>query len=93
MMEVVNGYVCLSSCDVALAEQGKNPAHPDLNATQSSVDKTGGADAATSAGGFQSQPSVTFGGGLSQTGANPPSLPGASASAPYQPGAVFSLTA
>jgi hypothetical protein len=28
MISVVNGYICTSSCDVAAAKQGKDPAAP-----------------------------------------------------------------
>jgi hypothetical protein len=44
MIEVVNGYLCLSSCDVTAAEQGKNPAHP--NAAPGQSDATGAASQA-----------------------------------------------
>lgn len=93
-MQIVNGYVCLSCCDVAAAKAGKDPAHP--NAPPGSTDKPGQTNkpgqAATSGQPSGSQPSnanrpaVTFGGALAQTNgsssagqAPSPSPPGAPA--------------
>jgi hypothetical protein len=95
----------LSSCDVATAEQGKNPA--PSNAPPGSADSTGntGATSKTNAKDkagavgdssnnlSRSQPSVIFGGPLSGTAASTPSTSASQLSAPYQPGAVFSLSA
>ncbi len=62
MVSVVNGYICYSSCDVAKAEQNKNPRTPpgDMSDATKSDSKT-----ATPA----DQPATTRSGAL----ANPPS--------------------
>jgi hypothetical protein len=42
MQVVVNGYVCQTSCDVALAKKGIDPAHPhDPPGTAKKVGATG----------------------------------------------------
>ena len=83
-MQIVNGYLCQTCCDVALAKQGKNPAHPNAPAWQS--DKTG--QVGTNA------PAVTFGGALAQANGGASSQAGSQqAGAPYSPGTVFSLMA
>ena len=38
-MQIVNGYVCRTCCDVDAAKAGKDPAHP--NAPPGSTDKPG----------------------------------------------------
>lgn len=59
-MQIVNGYVCQTCCDVAAAKAGKDPAHP--NAPPGSTDKPDGA-----AQPGQSSSAVTFGGALART--------------------------
>jgi hypothetical protein len=99
-LQIVNGYVCLSSCDVALAQQGKNP-HP--GSAPQGADKTNASTPpgqAASANGVSpssaTRPAVTFGGALAQvngaSSASSPAPPPPS-SAPYSPGSLFSLTA
>ena len=54
-ISIVNGYVCMSSCDVAKAKKGQDP-HPSTHATESD-----GRDRADDRG-----PAVLFGGVLGQ---------------------------
>lgn len=42
MISIVNGYICTSSCDVAAAKQGKNPAAPPGSVPGPSSKKTSG---------------------------------------------------
>jgi hypothetical protein len=70
-MQIVNGYVCQTCCDVAAAKAGKDPAHP--NAPPGSTDKSSGA-----AKPGQTSAAVTFGGALAGPngpGAANPSTP------------------
>jgi hypothetical protein len=57
-VSIVNGYVCMSSCDVAKAKKGEDP-HPNLHAA-------GSRDGATGQGsGRVEGPAVLLGGSLS----------------------------
>ncbi len=64
-MQIVNGYVCQTCCDVAAAKRGKDPAHPDIDTTKpGQTDRSGQplhpfSDAAKT-------PAVTFGGALAR---------------------------
>jgi hypothetical protein len=40
MISIVNGYICTSSCDVAAAKQGKDPAAPPGSLAGTSSKKT-----------------------------------------------------
>lgn len=102
-MEIVNGYVCKTCCDVALAKQHINPADPqhDVHNPKSpnygkpedpqNPGKPKPADAKTAT------PAVTLGGMLAQVNAaaNASDPTGAPSSTyrPYSPGAVSSLSA
>jgi hypothetical protein len=98
-LQIVNGYLCQTCCDVALAKQGKNPAHPNAPAWQS--DKTGQVgqsgntnQAAGASSSSTNAPAVTFGGALAQANGGASSQAGSQqAGAPYSPGTVFSLMA
>jgi hypothetical protein len=45
MMSIVNGYVCLTSCDAAAARHGKDPSAPPGSSSGASDKKTSGFDA------------------------------------------------
>ena len=45
MISVVNGYVCLTSCDAAVAEHGKDPAAPPGSLPGTSNKKASSLDA------------------------------------------------
>lgn len=74
-MQIVNGYVCQTCCDVALAKKGKDPAHPNADPSKAGkADKPGQPGSSSPTGsadqtqGVQSsnaaRPAVTFGGAL-----------------------------
>jgi hypothetical protein len=76
-MQIVNGYVCQTCCDVAAAKAGKDPAHPNAPPGQSGKaakpgqtgpsDPTAGADPTGAAQPTNAnRPAVTFGGVLAQ---------------------------
>jgi hypothetical protein len=44
MISIVNGYVCLTSCDAAAAKHGKDPAAPPGSAAGTSDKKISGFD-------------------------------------------------
>ena len=44
MISIVNGYICTSSCDVAAATQGKDPATPPGSIPGTSSKKTSDLD-------------------------------------------------
>lgn len=74
-VSVVNGYLCMCSCDVAKAKRGEDP-HPNAHAQVGNTKRQGAAGGASRTDG----PAVLWGGALS----GPP----ASAVAPVEPGAA-----
>jgi hypothetical protein len=70
-MEIVNGYVCKTCCDVDLAKKGVDPAHPKDGPY--GIDSTAAKDAKETKDGGHAAfgPAVTLGGALQATGANP----------------------
>ncbi len=95
-MEVVNGYVCKSCCDVALAKKGVDPAHPKDDPTNPAYDpKTAKADKEKASGIVT--PAVVFGGklaGLNNTSsATDPNASADSARNTYAPGNLVSVSA
>jgi hypothetical protein len=63
MLQIVNGYPCQDCADVALAKQGKNPAHPNTAPTKpGQPDKPGQGANLTS--GAAASPAVALGGSL-----------------------------
>ncbi len=99
-MQVVNGYVCQTSCDADLAKRNINPADPQddvHNPKSPNYGKTEdpqhpGKPAPT----WESQ-SVTFGGGLAKVNpgatASDPTRTSSPPQTPYTPGSVVSLSA
>ena len=75
MISIVNGYICTSSCDVAAAKQGKDPAAPPGSLAGTSSKKTSTSD---------TQPATVLGGALIDFG-NTNAAAGAS---PVQPNIV-----
>jgi len=76
-LQIVNGYVCQTCCDVAAAKAGKDPAHP--NAPPGQAGKPGNSGAAPNDGpagaaqsGVGNRPAVTFGGALTPFNNGPP---------------------
>ena len=61
MISVVNGYVCMTSCEVASAKQGKNPSAPPGSPP--------GASDKNKVSGFASQPATNLDGSLANTSA------------------------
>ena len=55
MISVVNGYICTSSCDVAAAKQGKDPAASPGSVPGTSSKKTSG---------LETQPAAVLDGAL-----------------------------
>jgi len=55
MISIVNGYICTSSCDVAAAKHGKDPAAPPGSLPGTSNKKTSTSD---------TQPATVLGGAL-----------------------------
>jgi hypothetical protein len=97
-IEVVNGYVCKSCCDVALAKKGVDPAHPKDDPANSSYDpKIAAADKAKAAGVAAPPPAVVFGGQLAglnkATAVIDPNGTPTSTQGGYTPGKLASLTA
>lgn len=77
MMQIVNGYVCRTCCDVAAAKAGKDPAHPNAPPGQTGKtnksDQTGPSDPSAAVDSANAQQptnanraAVTFGGVLAQ---------------------------
>ena len=77
MLQIVNGYVCRTCCDVAAAKAGKDPAHPNAPPGQTgktnkpgqtgSSDQSAGVDPTGAAQPTNAnRPAVTFGGVLAQ---------------------------
>jgi hypothetical protein len=102
-MQIVNGYVCMSSCDATLAAKGVDPAHPKDDPTKadparktdpakpdSGVTAAKASDASDSARG--AQPAVILSGAVASADAsNGQGSPfGQSQGAP---GRLFSITA
>ena len=106
-LQIVNGYVCQTCCDVTAAKAGKDPAHP--NTPPGSDNKTGQAgktdravgdgqtsNASSVSASNASQPgfapnAVSFGGALGQANANSPVL--ANVVSAYKQGAQVNVTA
>jgi hypothetical protein len=98
-MEIVNGYVCQSCSDVALAKKGVNPAHPKDDPSNPGYDpKTAQADKAKASGVVT--PAVVFGGALAglnktssaQAASGATQVSGASSAASTGQGAASSVT-
>jgi hypothetical protein len=91
--QTVNGYLCFSCADVALAKQGDNPAHPPGSASNPTGTTPDGIDNpknAGSTGSSQNPKAVVFGGALAGLNGAAPT----SATSPiYQVGSQFSLQA
>ncbi len=99
-MQIVNGYVCQTCSDVALAKKGEDPAHPSADPTKAGkTDKPGQtgqtntSDASDPTSATQSsnasRPAVTFGGSLASVNSVPFAPPSnGSSSAPYSGGLV-----
>ncbi|HEX3699247.1 MAG TPA: hypothetical protein VHV27_01095 [Phenylobacterium sp.] len=83
-MEIVNGYVCKTSCDVDLAKKGVDPAHPKDGPY--GIDSTASKDSTAAKDGDHAAfgPAVTLGGALQGTGAT--------AAGGLQPGERVSLS-
>ncbi len=96
-MEIVNGYVCQSCCDVALAKKGVDPAHPKDDPTSAAYDPAvAKQDKAKASGNYA--PAVTFGGALAGLNASVATStvnqsPKTQAARPYTPGSIANLTA
>ena len=88
-MQIVNGYVCMTSCDVSLANKGVDPAHPKddpnkVDPAKASATADLGKDGKTdpsktdSTASVNASPAVVFGGVLAQAngpgGATGPSV-------------------
>ena len=91
-MEVVNGYVCKSCCDVALAKKGVDPAHPKDDPANPAFDpKVAAADKAKAGGVVR--PAVTFGGQLAAVNATASVVDPTRTATSYSPGSVINLSA
>lgn len=106
-MQIVNGYVCKTSCDVALAQRDINPADPQDDVHNPKSPNYGKPEDPHHPGkplpAWESK-SVTFGGSLAKAnqavqGASNASGPTAASSStsrpntPYTPGSVVSVSA
>ena len=91
-MEVVNGYVCKSCCDVALAKKGVDPAHPKDDPANPAYDPKIAAAHKTQAGGMV-RPAVTFGGQLAALNGAASVIDHTRAASPYSPGSIVNLSA
>jgi hypothetical protein len=99
-MQIVNGYVCKTSCDVPLAQRNINPADPQDDIHNPKSPNYGKAEDPQHPGkprpAWETQ-AVTFGGALARvTGAADALEPGQAASTaqtPYAPGSTVNVTA
>jgi hypothetical protein len=99
-MQIVNGYVCKTSCDAVLAQKNINPADPQddvHNPKSPNYGKTEDAKHDGKPASAASPAAVTFGGMLAKVnGAASAADTGAAPTptyTPYSPGAVASVTA
>jgi hypothetical protein len=103
-MEVVNGYVCKTCCDVDLAKRNINPADPKDDVHNPKSPNYGKPEDPRNPGkplpAWEAK-SVTFGGSLASlnkpvtaaSGASDPTAAPSSTSTPYTPGSVVSVSA
>lgn len=96
-MQIVNGYVCKTSCDVPLAQRNINPADPQDDVHNPKSPNYGKPEDPQHPGkprpAWETQP-VTFGGSLAKVnGAAGAAETGSSTQTPYSPGATVSVTA
>ena len=83
-IQIVNGYTCETTCDVAKAKAGQDP-HPRITADARG---TVGTERASS-----SDPAVVFGGSLADSRQTPDASAQVSASSPTRPGAIVDVSA
>jgi hypothetical protein len=99
-MQIVNGYICKTSCDVPLAQQNINPADPQDDVHNPKSPNYGKPEDPQHPGkpkpAWETQ-AVTFGGSLAKVNgaanASDPTQTGSSTQQPYSPGSVASVTA
>jgi hypothetical protein len=99
-MQIVNGYVCKTGCDAALAQRNINPADPQDDVHNPKSPNYGKPEDPQHPGkprpAWESQ-AVTFGGSLAKVdgaaGAPQPTQAAGSIQAPYSPGSVVSVRA
>ena len=99
-MNVVNGYVCKTSCDAVLAQKHINPADPQDDVHNPKSPNCGKPEDPQHPGKPlppSQTPAVTFGGALAKvnaaTGAASPTVTASSTQTPYVPGSLASVTA
>jgi hypothetical protein len=96
-MQIVNGYVCKTSCDVPLAQRNINPADPQDDVHNPKSPNYGKPEDPQHPGKPKpawESPAVTFGGALAKVnGAADASDPTQAPSSAYRPGSVASVTA
>jgi hypothetical protein len=96
-MQIVNGYVCKTTCDIPLAQRNINPADPQDDVHNPKSPNYGKPEDPHHPGkplpAWESK-AVTFGGALAKVAAaNGASDPTATTSSTYSPGQVLSLSA
>ena len=99
-MQIVNGYVCKTTCDVPLAQKNINPADPQDDVHNPKSPNYGKAEDPHHPGkpapAWESK-SVTFGGSLARVNGaadtSDPSQTPSSSQAPYSPGSTINVTA
>ena len=99
-MDVVNGYVCKTCCDVALAKQHINPADPQDDVHNPKSPNYGKPEDPQNPGKPlppSQTPAVIFGGVLAKVtaaaNASAPTANGSSTQTPYVPGTAVNVTA
>ena len=96
-MEVVNGYVCKTCCDVELAKKHINPADPEHDVHNPKSSNYGKAEDPQKPGKPAATPAVTLGGVLAQVtaaaGAEDARAQPSATYRPYAPGARLSVSA
>jgi len=96
-MQIVNGFVCKTTCDIPLAQRNINPADPQDDVHNPKSPNYGKAEDPQHPGkqlpAWESE-AVTFGGVLSKVAAaSGASDPNATPSSTYRPGSVVSVSA
>jgi hypothetical protein len=99
-MQIVNGYVCKTTCDAALAQKNINPADPQDDVHNPKSPNYGKPEDPHNPGKplpAWETPAVTLGGVLAKvtaaSGAASPAANGSSTQTPYVPGALADVSA